>query len=172
MATTTINGITFEVSISEMLELANGAVKAARVSRVDNSHAEKATEAIVEKAKRNSDNSGTKTLACGHSVPVSRGRYPNKCADCADTVENTPKKAEKRSSEGSKRNGRGYRRFNRDGDDSWKDNPASEAQVERILHGQKKADGSVRRARRIVMRLLLKSRQASPLVGRASFGQR
>lgn len=111
MANATINGVTFsDLTIEQVMALAQRFTP----EPVNHSVETRVVEQVVAKASHK--------LACGHSVPKSRGRYPSACANCA-----TPKTAKPRK-QGSGR----YSPNNWNSDHPHWNDPASEPQYNRI----------------------------------------
>lgn len=89
MATTTISGVVFELTLEEMIEYSRRVVdmsmggnsKAPVISAAEGCVTEKVIEKVTQtKAPRNS--SAMHEYSCGHLGPKSRGKYSAKCPDC------------------------------------------------------------------------------------------
>jgi hypothetical protein len=122
MATMTYNGMTFTLTMDEMMELVKGATKdvVARPAIPCET-----VSAVVEAASA----SKMHTLSCGCSVPRSRGRYPASCDSCKAKGAKGAKRSGKGSQAISKR---GRRVWTYTGGD-WENEPASQRQIDRIL---------------------------------------
>lgn len=153
MATATINGITVEMTVAELMELANCQTVSTQI--VEKAVARKSA---TPKASTSAETGRfTVEANCGHTVTRNspRGRKPNLCNDCKGITNSESDEAkvesllneqgltmhaekvgQPRQGNSEPKNGqrRGYRRNNRqNGGDDWKQEPMSDKQRDRIL---------------------------------------